>query len=337
MRLDFSVVVTVALVMKASSLDPNSGHSCFDKIYPPSLREPCGSQMDVRSPDHFQIIFGTNLYGSFSADCRRDRAPSWVDRVFNLALNGYYNYNYFFRVIPNKYIQFGTNGYPAISNCYNIASPELKPCAIIEPQPPDMPINVGGIHGLSNVFGTMSMSTSYNESTASTWNATAELFINIGNNSDLDDMLYVPICTISREEMDSVVLSFPSFGEVEELGGDGPSLNQLYAEGNDYIQSNPEWATMAETTKVRITCQHVTDNGRSGSDLDQICGPCVVINSSDETKDDNASFPYDHFSLGDKKWYCPSRNLEEISNTVITVGDSCTTSSSSELRKINHV
>lgn len=48
--------------------------------------------------------------------------------------------------------------------------------------------------------------------------------------SNLDEMLFVPICTIDPVDMQSTVLQFPSFGEVEELGGSGPSLSALYAE-----------------------------------------------------------------------------------------------------------
>jgi hypothetical protein len=42
--------------------------------------------------------------------------------VFNLALNGYYDNNYMFRVITGKYVQFGTAGDPTISNLYNYTS-----------------------------------------------------------------------------------------------------------------------------------------------------------------------------------------------------------------------
>ena len=46
----------------------------------------------------------------------------WVDRVYNLALNGYYDDNYFFRVIDSPtlhIVQFGTGGVPATSAPYN--------------------------------------------------------------------------------------------------------------------------------------------------------------------------------------------------------------------------
>ena len=48
--------------------------------------------------------------------------------------------------------------------------------------------------------------------------------------SYLDAMLFVPVCTIDPGDMARTVLQYPSFGEVEELGGPGPSLDALYAE-----------------------------------------------------------------------------------------------------------
>ena len=48
------------------------------------------------------------------------------------------------------------------------------------------------------------------------------------------------------------VLRFPSFGELSELGGPGPSLDRLYAEGNKYIESNSSWSTMAKSQAVRV-------------------------------------------------------------------------------------
>jgi cyclophilin family peptidyl-prolyl cis-trans isomerase len=153
---------------------------CRETVYASALQDTCGEQMRLTAPDSFHITFGSN-YGEFVAQCERQRAPVWVDRIYNLVLNGYYNNNYFFRVIEDFVVQFGTNGDPSISNIYNFNSPDLGTCGILEPQPPFMSINEG-IRGLSNVFGTVSMSTSYNEMTETTWNATAELFINLGNN-----------------------------------------------------------------------------------------------------------------------------------------------------------
>ena len=211
------------------------------------------------------------------ADCDRRRAPVQADRIYRLAKYGYYSQNYFFRVIPGKYIQFGTNGDPTISNMYNYQNKlSNNNCSIIQPQPPYM---TREIPGLSNSFGTISMSTSYKDDIAGypngvTWNATAELFINIGNNDWLDANLFVPICTINKYDMENVVLKFPSFGEVFELGGDGPSLDLLYQDGNNYIESNidtnPTWNdTMAITSIVSI-CDTDTSSSSSDSNSDYV-------------------------------------------------------------------
>ena len=148
---------------------------------------------------------------------------------------------------------------------------------------------MGGIQGLSNTYGTLSMSTSYNETTNTTWNAIAELFINTGNNSDLDAMLFVPLCTISTAEMEAVVMKFPSVGEVTELGGDGVSINELYAQGNTCIEDNSAWNDLTKTNVVRVTC--LTSYNASAT-----CGPCL-------SDDGTSSVPYTNFSTDDS-WQC---------------------------------
>lgn len=263
--------------------------------YTKSLQNPCenNKQMNMKSPDNFNMIWNTN-YGEFTANCIRNRAPVQVDRIYNLILNGYYNNNYFFRVLDNaslKIIQFGTNGNPNVSNIYNFNSTQLNECAIIKPQPNNMAINID-IHGLSNLFGTISMSTSYNETLETTYNATAELFINTGNNSKLDAMLFVPICLINPVDMEKVVLKFPSFGEVTEIDPDninGVSLDKLYADGNEYIEANPIWDSMAISSTVRLSCNSNSDTS--------ICGPC------NSNKGDRSSYPYQSFT--NQEWTCP--------------------------------
>lgn len=132
-----------------------------------------------------------------------------------------------------------------------------------------------GVPGLSNTFGTLSMSTSYNQSVPGfpggvTWNATAELFINIGNNSHLDANLFVPLCTISEAAMARTVLSFPSYGEVRELGGNGVSLGDLYQYGNAYIEGNRSWDAMGKTSTVRLCAQDGVEGLEEGGGEDGV-------------------------------------------------------------------
>ena len=61
----------------------------------------------------------------------------------------------------------------------------------------------------------------------------------------------MPICTIDASGMDTV-LRFPSFGELADLGGTGPSLGLLYEHGNAYIKANASWASMAQASRVRV-------------------------------------------------------------------------------------
>lgn len=274
----FSIVVAAIVLMNfaaESSLDKACIPSVFDKD---TLKDPCKMDIDdERPPSHYSIVFPTQ-YGSFKAHCVRERAPVWSDRVYRLAKNGYYNENYFFRVVPGKYVQYGTNGDPSISNVYNYTStpPTLSKCSIVYPQPPDMKYCLANanynnstndcqdVPALSNTFGTLSMSTSYKDTpdypNGVTWNATAELFINIGNNTDLDENLFIPICSISNYDMNNVILKFPSFGEVQELGGNGVSLGMLYEYGNSYIESNPIWnASMAITSTVSVCSNDSSD------------------------------------------------------------------------------
>ena len=273
---------------------------CEHQLYRDALRDPCVAQMTVHAPETFAMVFGTN-YGSFTATCRRAYAPVWVDRVYNLLLNGYYDDSYFPRVVSSErlsIVQFGTNGVPAVSNVYNFTTP--RPCSIIEPQPPEMPRNVD-IAPLSNTYGTIAMSTSYNDSTETTWNATAELFINTANNSWLDASLFVPICTVDEAGMRSV-LAFPSFGELAELGGPGPSLGMLYQDGNAYIEANPKWATMAKSDAARAVC----DDIESLSTVPEaMCGPCV-----DERSVPASSIPYTGFSATSGGWTCPAGTVD---------------------------
>ena len=48
------------------------------------------------------------------------------------------------------------------------------------------------------------------------------------------------------------VRRFPSFGELADLGGPGPSLGLLYEFGNAYIEANASWARMGQVSQVHV-------------------------------------------------------------------------------------
>ena len=87
----FSIVVAAIILMNAadSSLASIGDKTCIPSVFDKdTLQDPC--KMDInyeRPPSHYSIVFPTQ-YGSFKADCVRERAPVWSDRVYRLAKNG---------------------------------------------------------------------------------------------------------------------------------------------------------------------------------------------------------------------------------------------------------
>ena len=70
-------------------------------------------------------------------------------------------------------------------------------------------------------------------------------------NACLLALLFVPVCTIDAQGMQAV-RRFPSFGELADLGGPGPSLGLLYEFGNAYIEANASWARMGQVSQVHV-------------------------------------------------------------------------------------
>jgi hypothetical protein len=141
-----------------------------------------------------------------------------------------------------------------------------------------------------------------------TWNATAELFINTGDNSArLDPVLFVPVCTVDARSMQRV-LAFPSVGEVAELGGDGVSLDALYAEGNAYVAANPAWQAMAQTTAARVFCGVEPVGGIPDASFSRTCGPCTTGRLAANPSQGALSVAYAGFAAG--AWVCPGELVD---------------------------
>ncbi len=106
-------------------------------------------------------------------------APLGVDRFYNLVKYGFYNGCSFFRVVPGFVVQFGLTGTPAVNAAWEPAKIADDP-----------------VQG-SNVRGTVSFAT------AGPGTRTTQLFINFGNNVQLDTMGFAPFGKVT-EGMDVV-------------------------------------------------------------------------------------------------------------------------------------
>ena len=102
-------------------------------------------------------------------------APAGADRLYNLARLGYYDASPLYRVLPGFVAQFGVAADPSVSAVYDWR--RNSPGAIL----PDEPNHASSS---GNAKHWISYSASYDAATGRATNRTAELFINLADNTD---------------------------------------------------------------------------------------------------------------------------------------------------------
>lgn len=175
----------------------------------PPLLDPTSEEMQAPAPDRFKVLFETTQ-GDFVLEAYREWAPLGTDRFFNLVRHGYYDGARFFRVIPGFVAQFGIPGDPNLS-------------AIWTEQPiTDDPVVE------SNRRGYVSFATAGPDT------RTAQVFINLADNSRLDAMGFAPFARIVGG-MDIVDALHAEYGEGPPRGR-GPEQDRIEAEGTAYLE-----------------------------------------------------------------------------------------------------
>ena len=173
-----------------------AGTACHEKK--PRRQAPAGP-----TPDSFDVAFNTSR-GTFVVRAERAWAPRGVDRFYQLAGEGFFDENRFYRVLPGYIAQFG-------------ASDDRKRNEYWEAHPlPDDPPRE------KNVRGTVSFAF------LSTNGRTHQLFINLKDNPALDRDRFVPIGRVVQGM--SVVDSL-----YDEYGGD-PKYQLVATQGNRYLE-----------------------------------------------------------------------------------------------------
>ena len=81
------------------------------------LLNPDPEAVKEQAPDNFSVLFKTNK-GDFTVEVERLNSPLAVDRFYYLIKNNYYNFNRFFRVLPNFVVQWGMRGVPEIDKIW---------------------------------------------------------------------------------------------------------------------------------------------------------------------------------------------------------------------------
>jgi len=214
---------TIAIVGIATD-DPNRSlaQRAQDKLAifaPPGSSEPQAlgqsaklanpGTLNETAPATYKARFDTSK-GVFVIDVHRDFAPLGADRFYNLVKNGFYDDTRFFRVINGFMVQFGINGDPRVAAPWREA--KIQDDAVKQ----------------SNKRGYITFAT------AGPNTRTSQVFINFGDNSQLDRQGFSPFGQVVSG-MNVVDTLFSDYGEGAPSGR-GPEQGRIQREGNAYLK-----------------------------------------------------------------------------------------------------
>jgi peptidyl-prolyl cis-trans isomerase A (cyclophilin A) len=174
----------------------------------PALLDP--SKANETAPDTYKVAF-TTTKGDFVIEVDRTWAPKGADRFYNLVKIGFFDGVGFFRAIKGFMVQFGIHGNPEVTQAW-------KPTKI-----EDDPVQQ------SNEKGFITFATSGPNT------RTTQVFINYGNNANLDGMGFAPFGKVV-EGMDVVESLYTGYGEGAPRGM-GPNQGSLENNGTKYLES----------------------------------------------------------------------------------------------------
>ena len=160
------------------------------------------------APEHYDIVFETTK-GPFRARVHRDWSPNGADRLRELVEDGFFDGVAFFRVLDGFVAQFGISGDPATGARWR-----------------DRPIEDDPVKA-SNAKGTISFAME------GPGTRTTQLFVNLADNTRLDDMDFSPVAEVV-EGIDVVESLYGGYGEGAPRGN-GPSQAGLHQRGNEYL------------------------------------------------------------------------------------------------------
>jgi peptidyl-prolyl cis-trans isomerase A (cyclophilin A) len=177
------------------------------------LLNPGAPELNRTAPDVSRVRLDTSQ-GSIVIELRREWSPHGVDRFYSLVQAGYYDDSRFFRVIADRWAQFGINGDPAVAQAWRTQTI------------PDDPRRV------SNIRGTVAFAFAVPNGRAT------QVFINLRDNSKAHDAEpFVPIGRVT-EGMDVADRLYSGYGETSGGGIRAGKQGALFRDGNAYLQEN---------------------------------------------------------------------------------------------------
>ncbi len=177
-----------------------------------AILHPDAGKLAAAGPDSFSVHMVTSR-GEFDLMVHRKWAPKGSDRLYYLVSNGFFEGVRFFRVLDGFMAQFGVSGDTTVSRVWR----DLHLA--------DDPVTQ------SNTRGRLTFAT------AGPNTRTTQLFINFGNNTQLDKAGFAPVGEVTNG-MAVVDSLYNGYGEGNEGGGKGPAQGRLGMEGNPYLKKD---------------------------------------------------------------------------------------------------
>ncbi len=165
------------------------------------------------APDICHVRLDTSQ-GVILIELHRPWAPIGVDRFYSLVRAGYYDGNRFFRVIADRWAQFGINGDPKVSQAWRTKT---------IPDDPRVETNARGT--VAFAFAVPN-------------GRTTQVFINLRDNSPTHDKEpFVPIGRVV-EGMDVADRLYAGYGETSGSGIRAGKQEPIFADGNAWLEKS---------------------------------------------------------------------------------------------------
>jgi len=165
---------------------------------------------DPVSPNSFCILFNTTIKStptnSIIVNVTRSWAPIGSDHIYALVNSGFYNQAAFFRVVPNFVVQYGIAATPEENKKW------------VDPIKDDPVVK-------SNIAGTLSYAATSNPNSRTT-----QIFINYGDNSQLDRMGFAPFGVVTSGMNSALTIYNPTPGNTN-----GVNQQDYLSKGNAWI------------------------------------------------------------------------------------------------------
>lgn len=162
------------------------------------------SDWPTTAPDKFKLKFECSN-GDFVLEIHKDWAPRGVERFYEICRDGVYDEARFFRVVPGFVVQWGIPADPNVAAQWREATIQDDP--VVQ----------------TNAPGTISFATSGKNS------RTTQVFINYGDNRQLDDMGFAPF--------GKVVEGMEVVKAINAKHREKPQQGLIQAQGNKYLKA----------------------------------------------------------------------------------------------------